>query len=123
MFDSLIFCKFILFGNGLAIQPLIDYLNCITGWDISYDEFFKIGERIFNLKRLYNVRLGISRKDDTLPQRMLYQKKEGTTNELPPFNLMLNEYYTLRGWDEFGIPTEEKLKELGLKEYIQGKTK
>ena len=52
---------------------------------------------------------------------MLYHKKEGTTNELPPLNLMLNEYYKLRGWDEFGIPTEEKLKELGLEKYVQGK--
>ncbi|UCB46442.1 MAG: aldehyde ferredoxin oxidoreductase family protein [Spirochaetota bacterium] len=121
MLDSLTFCKFILFGNGLAVQPCIDYLNCITGWDFDPKEFFKTGERLFNLKRLYNNRLGISRKDDTLPQRMLYHKKEGTTNELPPLNLMLNEYYKLRGWDEFGIPTEEKLKELGLEEYIQGK--
>ncbi len=118
MFDSLTMCKFFIFGDGLAVQPLIDYLNCITGWDFDHEEFFRTGERIFNLKRLYNTRLGISRKDDTLPPRMLSQKKKYTTNELPPLGLMLNEYYQYRGWDEFGIPTEERLKELGLAQYI-----
>ena len=114
MFDSLTFCKFILFGSGIAVQPLIDYLNCVTGWDIDHKAFFETGERIFNLKRLYNTRLGITRKDDTLPLRMLNHRKKGAPNELPPLNLMLSEYYEYRGWDEFGVPTPEKLKELGL---------
>lgn len=118
MFDSLIFCKFGLFG-GLTVNPIIEVLNCVTGWDVDRDEFFKMGERIFNLKRLYNTRLGISRKDDTLPPRMLIQRKGGGTNELPPLNIMLNEYYKYRGWDEFGIPTQEKLKELGLESYLE----
>ena len=118
MFDSLTFCKFLLFGDGLAVKPLIDYLNCITGWDFDHEEFFRTGDRIFNIKRLYNTRLGISRRDDTLPPRMLVQKKEGTTNELPPLNLMLGEYYDYRGWDEFGIPTIERLEELGLDQYM-----
>jgi aldehyde:ferredoxin oxidoreductase len=99
------------------VQPLIDYLNCVTGWDLDHAEFFKTGERIFNLKRLFNTRLGISRKDDTLPPRMLTHKKDYTTNELPPLGLLLNEYYTYRGWDEFGIPTKKTLKELGLAQY------
>jgi len=118
MFDSLIFCKFGLFG-GLTVNPIIEALNCVTGWDVDRNEFFKIGERIFNLKRLYNTRLGISRKDDTLPPRMLTQRKGGGTNELPPLNIMLNEYYKYRGWDEFGIPTHEKLKELRLESYLE----
>lgn len=118
MFDSLTFCKFLLFGDGLAVKPLIDYMNCITGWDFDHEEFFRTGDRIFNIKRLYNTRLGISRRDDTLPPRMLVQKKEGTTNELPPLNLLLGEYYEYRGWDEFGIPTRERLEELGLDQYM-----
>ena len=77
-----------------------------------------MGERIFNLKRLYNVRLGLSRKDDTLPLRMLTRRKGGGTNELPPLHIMLEEYYRLRGWDEFGIPSREKLAELGLDNYV-----
>jgi aldehyde:ferredoxin oxidoreductase len=113
MFDSLTCCKFALFG-GLTIQPLTQFLNHVTGWDFDADRFFKTGERMFNLKRLYNVRAGISRKDDMLPPRMAVHKRGGGTNFLPPINSLLNEYYRLRGWDEFGIPTPEKLKELGI---------
>ena len=60
------------------------------------------------------MRLGISRKDDTLPLRMLSQKRGGGTDALPPLGEMLSEYYEYRGWDEFGIPKMEKLKELGI---------
>jgi len=115
MFDSLTVCKFVLFG-GVTVEPLREFLNYVTGWDVDTKEFLKIGERIFNLKRLYNTRCGISRKDDTLPPRILTHKRGGGTNVLPPLNLMLNKYYQLRGWDEFGIPTIEKIQELGLNE-------
>jgi aldehyde:ferredoxin oxidoreductase len=81
------------------------------------EEFFRTGERIFNIKRLYNNRLGISRKDDTLPLRMLRKVRGGGTSHLPPMQEMLHEYYQYRGWDEFGWPTPEKIAELGLHEY------
>ena len=113
MFDSLVACKFGMFG-GLTVNPLIRALNAVTGWDFDRDKFFRTGERIFNIKRLYNVRLGISRKDDVIPVRMLNQRRGGGTNELPPLNVLLDEYYKLRGWNEFGIPTDDKLKELSL---------
>ncbi|MFW5747579.1 MAG: aldehyde ferredoxin oxidoreductase family protein, partial [bacterium] len=113
MFDSLVACKFGMFG-GLTVNPLIRALNAVTGWDFDREKFFRAGERIFNIKRLYNVRLGISRKDDVIPVRMLTQRRGGGTNELPPLNVLLDEYYKLRGWNEFGIPTEEKLEELSL---------
>lgn len=113
MFDSLTCCKFVLFG-GMTVEPLTQFLNYVTGWDLSADEFLRTGERIFTLKRMYNTRLGVSRKDDTLPLRMLTHKRGGGTNALPPLGMMLNEYYRYRGWDEFGIPKSEKLKELGI---------
>jgi aldehyde:ferredoxin oxidoreductase len=113
MFDSLTCCKFGLFG-GLTVQPLTQFLNHVTGWDFDTAGFFKAGERMFNLKRLYNVRAGISRKDDMLPPRMVVHKRGAGTNFLPPINSLLNEYYRLRGWDEFGIPTPEKRRELGI---------
>lgn len=113
MFDSLVACKFGMFG-GLTVNPLIRALNAVTGWDFDREKFFRAGERIFNIKRLYNVRLGITRKDDVIPVRMLNQRRGGGTNELPPLNVLLDEYYKLRGWNEFGIPTEEKLEELSL---------
>ncbi len=115
MMDSLKLCKFILFG-GVAITDIVRWYELVTGREMSADDFIKTGERIFNLKRLYNVRLGISRKDDSLPFRHLTLKRigPGLTPNLPPLGQMLSEYYEYRGWSEDGIPTPEKLKELGL---------
>jgi aldehyde:ferredoxin oxidoreductase len=115
MMDSLKLCKFILFG-GITLTHIVDWYRDVTGREMTIDEFMKTGERIFNLKRLYNTRLGISRKDDTLPFRSLTFKRmgKGLTPHLPPLGQMLSEYYEYRGWSEDGIPTVEKLKELGL---------
>jgi aldehyde:ferredoxin oxidoreductase len=115
MMDSLKLCKFILFG-GITISDIVRWYKLVTGKEMTVDDFMKTGERIFNLKRLYNVRLGISRKDDFLPSRFLTSKRlgKGLTPNLPPFGQMLSEYYEYRGWSEDGIPTPEKLKELGL---------
>ena len=76
----------------------------------------KVGERVFNLKRLYNTRLGVSRKDDFLPPRFLTLKRtgEGLTNRLPPMGELLSDYYAYRQWTEDGLPSQEKLVELGL---------
>jgi aldehyde:ferredoxin oxidoreductase len=119
MMDSLVLCKFALFG-GLTVNPMIDALNAATGWDVDREEFFTAGERIFNLKRLYNTRLGISRKDDVLPPRMARHRRGGGTHELAPLFEMLDEYYQLRGWDEFGCPTKKTLVKLGLGDYYLG---
>jgi aldehyde:ferredoxin oxidoreductase len=115
MMDSLKLCKFILFG-GITITDILKWYTHVTGGQMTVDEFIKTGERIFNLKRLYNVRRGVSRKDDILPFRSQTSKRigEGLTPNLPPMGQMLSEYYEFRGWTEDGIPTDEKLKELGL---------
>jgi aldehyde:ferredoxin oxidoreductase len=75
------------------------------------------GEGIYNLKRMYNNRLGISRKDDFLPPRFLTRNRKGEdlTNQLPPMGRLLSDYYEYRGWTEDGKPSDEKLKILGLK--------
>jgi len=117
LIDSLKVCKFIVTGGG-GVQPshLVDWLNAVTGWDMDLTEFLKTGERLSNLKRQYSVRLGISRKDDVLPPRILTTPRlEGGAREsLPHLGLMLREYYAYRGWDEQGRPTPQKLAELGL---------
>jgi aldehyde:ferredoxin oxidoreductase len=115
LFDSLKLCKFTMFG-GLKLTPILAWYNMVTGLSVTMDEFLKTGERIFNLKRMYNVRCGISRKDDTLPSRFLSLKHEGEglNPNLPPLGELLYDYYKFRGWNEEGIPTPEKLKELGL---------
>ena len=119
--DSLVLCRFISEkGFGLFInQAYADMINFITGWDMDESELELAGERIYNLERLINVREGISRKDDTLPYRVMHTPiADGPAKGryVPPEALdkMLDEYYQLRGWSKDGIPGERKLKELGL---------
>jgi len=113
IFDSLKLCKFLLFG-GLKLTHMLEWFNAVTGWDFTQSEFMKTGERIYNLKRMYNVRCGISRNNDTIPARMLHEKRAegGSAYDLPPFETVLDEYYAYRGWDKSGVPTSAKLKEL-----------
>ncbi|MDW7772841.1 MAG: aldehyde ferredoxin oxidoreductase family protein [Desulfobulbaceae bacterium] len=115
--DSLIICRFAQVGKAVTATNLLHWLNMITGLQMDMDEFMKIGERIFTLKRLYNTRLGISRKDDTLPPRFLTlnRKDPDLTNQLPPLGRLLGDYYEHRGWSEEGVPLPDKLAELGIK--------
>jgi len=115
LYDSLKLCKFMMSG-GTPISKLVEWLNAVTGWDVTFDELMKTGERIFNIKRLFNVRCGISRKDDTLPPRIMVLKRqgEGITVNQPHIGKLLSDYYEYRGWTEEGIPSEKKLMELGL---------
>jgi len=112
--DSLHICKFT--GFGLQAEDLHRWLNWITGWNINFEEFLRSGERIYSLKRLYNVKCGIDRKDDNLPERILNLHREGlhAPERLPDLDTMLDEYYTVRGWDKKGIPQKEKITDLGL---------
>ncbi len=118
MMDTLIMCRFTQVGKAVNITNMVNWLNVITGWDLDIPEFMKIGERVFNLKRIYNSRLGISRKDDFLPPRFMTLKRtgEGLANRLPPMGRLLSDYYDYRGWTEDGIPSQGKLEELGLDE-------
>jgi aldehyde:ferredoxin oxidoreductase len=69
------------------------------------EELMAIGESIFNLKRMYNVKLGVNRKDDTIPNRLLTPKKEGAAaGSSPDMERLLDEYYRIRGWTEDGVP-------------------
>jgi len=119
LFDSLKQCKFVMFG-GVKLSHMTEWLRAITGWDVDNEEMLTIGERIYNLKRMYNVRLGVSRKDDTLPSRILVHRFQegGAVGRLPPLGQMLADYYQARGWTAEGIPTPEKLAELALEEAI-----
>jgi len=115
IFDSAKLCKFLLFGE-VKVWRIVEWLNLVTGWNLTAQELMKVGERIYNLKRMYNVRCGVSRKDDTLPPRVLTHKRGcgGAASNLPPLSTMLSDYYAYRGWDEMGIPTEARLTQLGL---------
>lgn len=115
VFNGLGLCKFIAKG-GVGPQLLADWMNLALGWHWSVEDVLFLGERLFNLKRLINARWGISRKDDMLPPRMFaHARPSGSAKgNLPHLGKMLDEYYALRGWSEEGIPTEAKLRELGL---------
>jgi aldehyde:ferredoxin oxidoreductase len=116
MNDALILCRFTQVGKAVTATNIVDWYNMITGREADIGELMAIGERIFNLKRLFNTRLGVSRKDDFLPPRFLThnRKGEGITTQLPPMGRLLADYYEYRGWSEEGLPTPEKLRQLGL---------
>ena len=113
VFDLLIICKYAI-SAGLTVSHVITLLELVTGKKISVNELMKIGERSFNLKRILNVNWGISSKDDKLPQRLLKPLEGGTNQQVPDMDLMIQEYYECRGWTPEGIPSKEKLEELGI---------
>ena len=110
--DSLVVCVFA--GWALGLDYYARFMKAITGREYDVIKLTRIGERIYNLERLFNLREGFSNKDDILPSRFLNQPlKEGASkNHIVPLKNMLKQYYFVRGWDDKGIPTQEKLKEL-----------
>ncbi len=112
--DATGLCQFLTFGVGL--EEILPQLAAATGVPYTLEGLLKIGERIWNLERLWNERAGLTGKEDTLPKRILEEPipsgpAKGQVNKLGE---MLPEYYRLRGWDTEGRITQEKLKELGL---------
>lgn len=115
--DSLGTCKY-----GTMIPPALHYeevregLKVTTGIEFTIEELKRIGERIVNLNRAFNIREGFTRKDDMLPQRFLTEPSpEGPSKgEIVELDYMLKEYYHHRGWNAEGVPTPEKLKQLDL---------
>jgi len=119
--DTLIACHYAL---AVPLEVYAELLNAATDFDIDEDYFVLVGERIWNMTRLFNLREGFTRADDDLPIRV---KEEGLPD--PPvrgqritqedLDYMLDDYYRLRGWDENGVPTEAKLASLGLDARLQ----
>jgi aldehyde:ferredoxin oxidoreductase len=124
LFDAAGLCVFFsiryLVEQNLEIQPtgIMELLNAATGANYSLEELEKAGERICNAERLFLVRAGFSRKDDTLPPRITEEPMPGGPAKGLVCHLeeMLDQYYKLRGWSNDGIPTNDKLEELGLTE-------
>jgi aldehyde:ferredoxin oxidoreductase len=112
--DSLVYCKFA--NMAVAEEFFARTLTAVTGEHFTADDLMMVGERVWTLERLYNLREGFSKEDDTLPARLLNEPvpagpSEGFTVKLAP---MLEEYYAFRGWDKNGVPKPAKLKELSL---------
>ncbi len=117
--DTLGACKFM--GLCLNSEEWVKLVEHCLGRPFNYADLVKTGETTYNLARLFSVREGLTRADDTLPRRLLEQPlpegpAEGKVNE--NLDIMLDRYYELRGWDKnTGCPTREKLTELGLQDY------
>ncbi|MFQ6074251.1 MAG: aldehyde ferredoxin oxidoreductase family protein [Candidatus Bathyarchaeia archaeon] len=116
--DSTGLCMFM----EISWKDLVHLLNLVTGWKLTPVKCLKIGERIHTLTRAFNVREGFSRKDDKLPPRLMNE----ATPKGPPagckafvsdedFEMCLDRYYSLRGWDRNGKPTYETLLRLNLR--------
>lgn len=121
--DSLGVCK-----NLAENMNILDYgkmaklIEAVTGMNITPIEVEVIGERIINLERIYNVREGVKREHDTLPERFLKEplKRGASAGHVIELEKMLMEYYDTRGWDKnTGIPTAEKLKALNLIDVLE----
>jgi len=114
-FTAMGHCQFTI-GGVIPFDLVAKAFSAITGWKASHWDLLKCGERIWNLKRAFNIRMGVSMKDDALPERLQEPLNEGPiAGKAPPLKTLLKEYYDLRGWRE-GKPTNEKLEELDLRE-------
>ena len=119
--DSLVLCRFTSErGFGLFVgEPYAVMVRAVTGFDVDVDELERVGERIINLERLFNVREGVRRAQDVLPWKVMHEPiPEGPSAGAycPPEELsgMLDAYYDLRGWSADGVPTAARLAALGL---------
>ena len=120
--ESLIVCQFP-YGIGLLDEVLVRMLNAATGeaWDLA--SLRLAGERTWNLGRMFNVREGITRQDDYLPDKFAEEPLgggpcRGRTISRETQDRMLDEYYALRGWTRDGLPTPETLSRLGLSQLV-----
>ena len=118
--DCLGTCVFVWGGAWQLYGPnqLVELVRAITGWDTSLFEIMKVGERRLNLMRVFNAREGFTAKDDVLPPKAFVPLTGGATDGLSVSEeealRARQQYYAMAGWTEEGVPTEAKLRELGL---------
>jgi aldehyde:ferredoxin oxidoreductase len=115
--DSLVVCKFAFFGVGE--EEYANIVTAVTGVTYTSEDLMLVGERIWNIERLYNLREGFSKDDDMLPARFFEEMVNGRIIDRAEFLKTRTEYYRMRGWDDDGVPKERTLKRLGI-ELTQG---
>lgn len=115
LFNSLVMCFF----ANVPPETVLELINAATNVEWSFEDMLKAGERAWNLKRVINHRLGLTRESDTLPKALLkpyLDDPQGSEGFTPNFTEMLAAYYNVRGWDPAtGFPNPGKLIELDLK--------
>jgi len=120
--DSIIVCKFSRGTYVKGYDDLAALYSAVTGIEMSGEELRLAGERINNLGRLINIREGLTRKDDSLPWKVMHVPipdegpSKGSYVSQEDLDLLLDDYYEVRGWSKEGIPTLEKLKELEMED-------
>lgn len=112
--DSVGMCLFVTFAIGLP--EIAEMVRTATGINYTDEEILQSGERTWNLEKMINLKYGFTKKDDTLPPRLLTEpiSKGPAKGKVTELDVMLPEYYTLRGWDEAGVPSEMKKNELSI---------
>jgi aldehyde:ferredoxin oxidoreductase len=112
LYNALILCQF----QNPGVERLLAALNHVTGWGLETDDLMTLGKRIVTLKRLLNMRLGLTRANDRLPELLLKPLQDGgTEGTVPDLDALLSGAYAEYGWDaETGAPTPETLEGLGL---------
>jgi aldehyde:ferredoxin oxidoreductase len=113
---SMGFCDF---WGTMNTEIEADLLTVGLGEEVTAAELDRVGERIWNLSRLFNLRAGFTAADDTLPRKVMERPLEDGTQAGRVFSredltAAMHSYYALRGWDERGVPTQQKLVDLGL---------
>ena len=123
--DALGICKFVtkwLSPGLLGFAEMAESVGASTGMAITPGQLSEIGERIYNLERLFLVRLGLRRGDDRVPDRLRepwkHGPRRGTMVDEDKFQRMLDEYYEIHGWDRDGVPRRETLARLGLDQLV-----
>jgi len=112
LYNALTLCQF----QNPGVEPLLAALNAVTGWKLESEDLMMLGKRIVTLKRMLNLRRGLTRADDGLPALLLQPLDEGgTEGTVPDVCVLLSGAYAEYGWNpETGKPTRETLEELGL---------
>lgn len=125
LYDCLGTCVFGVVARGiLPTDKYLELINAVTGWNTNYWELMKVGERTSNLMRLFNVREGFNKEDDTLPDHFYKKINGGPLDgedgiDESEFDNALELYYQMAGWNQNGIPQKGKVYELGIMEDLE----
>ncbi|KUJ94315.1 MAG: Aldehyde ferredoxin oxidoreductase (Aor-3) [Archaeoglobus fulgidus] len=109
LFNAITMCAF------MPVKPrhIAEMLRAVTGYNYTVENIYTAGERMFTLKRVYNVKCGVKAEHDTLPEIVLQPLEGGSAGNVPDVKKQVSELYEFRKWPE-GVPSREKLEELGL---------
>jgi aldehyde:ferredoxin oxidoreductase len=122
--DSITVCKFSRGTYFDGYKDLAALYNAVTGFEMTPEELQKAGDRINTLGRLINIREGLSRKDDTVPWKVMNVPipddavSKGSFVSQEDLDLLLDDYYEVRGWNKDGVPTPETLQDLGMEDLV-----